>query len=49
MASLTSWYLGAEFGGLHVQVIDWLKGDKAPLIVLDESHKAKNLVTSKGE
>lgn len=30
------------------QIVNWLKGDEKPLIVLDECHKAKNLMVSKG-
>lgn len=30
------------------QIVDWLKDEEAPLIVLDECHKAKNLVAATG-
>lgn len=30
------------------QIVDWLKGDENPLVILDECHKAKNLVASGG-
>lgn len=36
-------------GSRLAQVVEWLKGDDAPLIILDECHKAKNLVASGGE
>lgn len=36
-------------GSRLAQVVDWLKGDEAPLIVLDECHKAKNLVAAGGQ
>lgn len=35
-------------GSRLAQIVDWLKGDEAALIVLDECHKAKNLVASGG-
>ena len=35
-------------GSRLAQVVEWLKGDHAPLIILDECHKAKNLVASGG-
>ena len=36
-------------GSRLAQVVDWLKGDETPLIILDECHKAKNLVAAGGE
>lgn len=30
------------------QIVDWLKGEQAPLVVLDECHKAKNLIAAGG-
>ncbi len=36
-------------GSRLAQVVEWLKGDEAPLIILDECHKAKNLVASGGK
>ena len=35
-------------GSRLAQIVEWLKKEEAPLIVLDECHKAKNLVTSGG-
>lgn len=36
-------------GSRLAQIVEWLKGETAPLIVLDECHKAKNLVASGGD
>lgn len=36
-------------GSRLAQIVDWLKGDEEPLIILDECHKAKNLVAPGGE
>lgn len=36
-------------GSRLAQIVEWLKGDAAPLIIMDECHKAKNLVVAGGE